>query len=601
MLFLRNSLTILLPLPAWVLASDFRVKESTEPPRGWTRLAEAPSAHTISLRIALPQADFAELERRIYQVSDPGHELYGQHLSKEQVEALVSPRPTSLEAVNAWLKDHGFEEKDFDRSAAKDWVNINVPVALAEKMLGTKYHTWRHDESGDRLVRTTSYSLPAHLHEHIELIQPTTMFARWSAMKTTIHWPELVEDSSPSFAGSASGNRLAIKVASTDVDPSCNQTITISCLKQLYKIGDYVPKSPRKTSIGITGYLEEFANLADLQSFYNDQVKPAVNSSFKFVSVKGGLNNQTLSEAGAEANLDVQFAFGLSFPIPGTFWSTAGRPPFIPDLTTPTNTNEPYLDWVDFVLRQKEVPHSISTSYGEPEQTVPRKYAERVCHELAQLAARGVSLMYSSGDGGVGDGSEDPADHLCFTNDGKNTHRFMPTFPATCPFVTAVGGTNDVPETAVFFSGGGFSDYFKRPFYQDRAVGKFLENTPSDLYQGLYNRAGRGFPDVAAQGRRFRIWWRGRAVSIGGTSASAPVFAAIVALLNDVRVSKGLPPLGFLNPLLYLIGPLGFNDITQGNNPGCGTPGFNATVGWDPITGLGTPDFSKLKALVSGH
>ena len=73
----------------------------------------------------------------------------------------------------------------------------------------------------------------------------------------------------------------------------------------------------------------------------------------------------------------------------------------------------------------------------------------------------------------------------------------------------------------------------------------------------------------------------GRAVSIGGTSAASPTFAGIVALLNDARIEKGLPTLGFLNPLLYAIGaafPKGFNDITSGNNPGCGTPGFNVSL-----------------------
>lgn len=62
---------------------------------------------------------------------------------------------------------------------------------------------------------------------------------------------------------------------------------------------------------------------------------------------------------------------------------------------------------------------------------------------------------------------------------------------------------------------------------------------------------------------------------ISGTSASAPTFAAIVALLNDAMLAAGRPPLGFLNPLLYLKGAAGLNDITAGNAPGCGTPGFN--------------------------
>lgn len=118
-------------------------------------------------------------------------------------------------------------------------------------------------------------------------------------------------------------------------------------------------------SIGITGYLDQFANMEDLQLFYADQRPDALNSSFKVVSVNGdkkyffswchncsdgvcelsgGMNNQTLSAAGAEADLDVQFAFGLTFPTPGTFWTTAGSPPFVPDALTPTDTNEPYTE-----------------------------------------------------------------------------------------------------------------------------------------------------------------------------------------------------------------------------------------------------------------
>ena len=87
---------------------------------------------------------------------------------------------------------------------------------------------------------------------------------------------------------------------------------------------------------------------------------------------------------------------------------------------------------------------------------------------------------------------------------------------------------------------------------------------------------------MAAQGDRFRIWYRGRAAKIGGTSASSPAFAGFVGLLNDARLQANKPPLGFLNPLLYSKGVAGFTDILSGSNPGCGTPGFNVTQGWDP-------------------
>jgi tripeptidyl-peptidase I len=117
----------------------------------------------------------------------------------------------------------------------------------------------------------------------------------------------------------------------------------------------------------------------------------------------------------------------------------------------------------------------ITSSYGDDEQTVPESYAKRVCADFAQLGARGVSLTFSSGDGGVGDGDPDPATQTCITNDGTNRTEFLPGFPASCPFVTAVGGTIHIPEVAVDFSGGGFSNYFSRPSYQDAAVEAFFK------------------------------------------------------------------------------------------------------------------------------
>jgi len=251
-----------------------------------------------------------------------------------------------------------------------------------------------------------------------------------------------------------------------------------------------------------------------------------------------------------------------------------------------------------FVLSQEDVPQVISTSYGDSEQTVPLAFAQRVCQEFAQLGARGVTITFSSGDGGVGDGDPDPATQECISNDGRNITRFDPAFPASCPFVTAVGATFQVPETAVSFSGGGFSNVFPRPAYQEAAVTKFLDGLKPGTFKGLFNPNGRAFPDVSAQGVNFLVFVGGEDFLIDGTSCSSPTFAGFVSLLNDVRLSRGLPTLGFINPFLYSKGFEGLTDITTGNNPGCGTEGFNATEGWDAISGLGTPNFGKLRELV---
>ncbi|KAJ7126418.1 subtilisin-like protein [Mycena crocata] len=597
-----SALLSLLPFVAFALAlpskdCEHKVKEVVVPPSGWTIHGPAPLDHIIKLRIALPQANFHLLEEHLYEISDPYHQRYGAHLSQADIDELVAPRPESVDLVNEWLSSHGIHEEDIGRSTSGDWLTIRVPVALVEKMLDTKYHIWKHTGRGGYLVRTTSYSLPKTLIEHVELIQPTTMFGSFKKLKSTIHSNSEVDAN----AQVESQESITDPATGATVDASCNTTITITCLKEIYNAVGYSPSQHIGNSIGITGYLEENANREDLQSFYVDQVPAAaaVNSTFKFISVAGGLDSQNLSLAGGEANLDVQFAFGLSFPIPSTFYSTAGRPPFNPDIGTPEDTNEPYTDWLDFLLSHPNPPLAISTSYGDDEQTVPESFAKRACAGFAQLGARGVSLMFSSGDGGVGDGDPDPATQECLTNDGLNRTQFIPGFPASCPFVTAVGGTIFFPERAVAFSGGGFSNYFSRPSYQDKAVKGFLSGLPEGTYEGLFNPNGRAIPDVAAQSDFFRVFVGGRIHSIGGTSASSPAFTGIVALLNDGRLKKGLSPLGFLNPLLYSKASSGFFDITNGSNPGCGTPGFNATKGWDAVTGLGTPDFAKLLKLVT--
>lgn len=112
--------------------------------------------------------------------------------------------------------------------------------------------------------------------------------------------------------------------------------------------------------------------------------------------------------------------------------------------------------------------------------------------------------------------------------------------------MTAVGATVGIPETAVDFSGGGFSDYFSRPSYQSSAVSTYLRTQLKDAYKGLYNSSGRAIPDVSAQGSRFEIVYQGKVGFVSGTSASTPAFAGVVALLNDALVSKGKQPLGFL-------------------------------------------------------
>ncbi|QRW10121.1 tripeptidyl-peptidase I [Ceratobasidium sp. AG-Ba] len=573
----------LFALAALASATEFTTRhELREVPTGWTPIARAPAEHLIDMKIGLKQARMTELLATLHEISDPANARYGKHLSKDEVDALVAPRSETVKTVEKWLDSHGV--KVTGRSLSGDWVHVTVPVSRAEKMLNTRYNVYRHT-SGNHIVRSESYALPRSLDTHVDLIQPTTFFGK-------IHEGGLQKRASTSFIMPSTGKPVEDAVGPKEaaaVPSSCASTITPSCLRTLYNTASYTPKATTKNSLGITGYLNQYASTSDLATFYSKYQSASSGKTFTVELINGGKNTQ--SNPGIEANLDVQYGGAVSYGTPNIFYSTGGSPPYKPDSNTPTNTNEPYLDWVSYMLNKTTLPYTISTSYGDDEQTVPLDYATRVCNDFATLGARGVSILFSSGDGGVGSGT-------CKTNDGSNRTRFQPIFPASCPYVTAVGGTYKVsPEVGVSFSQGGFSDYFARPSWQSTAVSGFLSSLGS-TYNGLYNTTGRGFPDVAAQGQGFQVVLSGRTTSVGGTSASCPTFAGVVALLNDYRISNGKSSLGWLNPWLYANATSALNDITSGSNPGCGTNGFTARAGWDPVTGLGTPDFVKLQAVV---
>lgn len=173
---------------------------------------------------------------------------------------------------------------------------------------------------------------------------------------------------------------------------------------------------------------------------------------------------------------------------------------------------------------------------------------------------------------------------------------------------SAVNDPAGHPYHSAFSSGGGFSNIFPVPDYQKSAVATFFadHDPPYPYYTngqynssgggGLYNRNGRGIPDVAANGDNIAVYVGGNFTLEGGTSASSPIFASIINRIVEARLRVGKGPIGFINPVLYAH-PEVLNDITNGTNPGCGTDGFSAVKGWDPVTGLGTPNFPKMEAL----
>ncbi|KAJ8454451.1 hypothetical protein ONZ45_g19303 [Pleurotus djamor] len=558
-------------------------------PKGWTYHSETPSDYQMTMHIGLKQHRLGDLLTSLDSASDPSTSKYGSHLSKADVESLAAPHSSTQEVVFSWLSDHGVERKDIKQSGGGDWLTLQVSVPQAETLLNAQYAVYRHasslasdNQTHEYVVRTLKYSLPEAVNDHITVISPTTYFGTWKSMRAT-SFVDAEEDITP--------NNLQVgDLYDNDIPSVCALHTTPDCLRKLYNIW-YKPQATSLNRLGIVGYLNEFGNRQDLQTFLQEQMPSALGASYNTTLVNGGGDDQ--SKPGREANLDIQYAFSISYPTPNVYYSVGGSPPFIPDSRSKTNTNEPYLEWLQYMLAlpDEELPKTISTSYGDDEQTVPRDYQIAVCNMFAQLGARGVSVLFSSGDVGVG-GAD------CMTNDGSNVKRFQPGFPGSCPYVTTVGSTTDIPERTVKFSSGGFSNTFSRPAYQDTAVPGYLAAL-GGMHAGLYNTSGRGIPDISAQGTKYRVILGGKAILVGGTSASTPVVAAMIALINDHRIANGKPTLGFLNPILYSteVSRI-FNDITEGSNPGCGTIGFPAREGWDPATGLGTPDFLRLLAVL---
>ena len=223
-------------------------------------------------------------------------------------------------------------------------------------------------------------------------------------------------------------------------------------------------------------------------------------------------------------------------------------------------------------------------SYGQYESEAGVSSMESFNSAAIKLGTQGKTVVVSSGDDGVAGNKAQGQVGVC---------DYAPQWPATSPYVTTVGATQG-PETnpgtdeiacssnpltedpAYISSGGGFSDTWLTQDWQADAVAGFLAQKNIDYGSG-YNTKGRGYPDVALLGHNYPVFEGGVGYLEDGTSASTPVFAAMLSLINARRLAAGKSSVGFANPALYSLyasNPELFNDITEGSN-NC------AAGGWD--------------------
>jgi len=327
-----------------------------------------------------------------------------------------------------------------------------------------------------------------------------------------------------------------------------------------------------------------------LATFFKDYVPFAAPQTVAKI-----IGNNIAKDPGLEASLDIEYIMGVA-PNATTWFYTYASDNFFNDL----------LNWTSTLASAVPTPWIHSVSYGTQGDYPTDSVVQQLDTEFQKIGLRGISVLIASGDDGSGCESLNDKE-LCDCV-------LYPSYPGSSPYVTAIGATkfltgNSGPEGAVtaFGSGGGFFTDDTQPSYQSAAVTQYLGQSGLTLPPACsYNPANRATPDGSALGDvHFQVVINGGVTAVGGTSASTPTFSAIVTLLNDIRLNNGSPTLGFLNPWLYqtaAANPTAFFDVTVGNNvvAGCcgSAGGFDCTPGWDPATGVGTPNFAVLSTLV---
>jgi len=309
---------------------------------------------------------------------------------------------------------------------------------------------------------------------------------------------------------------------------------------------------------------------SDLNTYFsglNLPQQPTVTA----VSVDGGTNSPG-SSADAEVMLDIEVIGSIAY---GSNIAVYFAP----------NTDQGFVDAItDAAHDTARKPSVISISWGGPEDSWTQQSQTAMNSALQDAAALGVTVTVASGDNGSDDGVGDGALHT--------------DFPACSPYSLACGGTTLEASGSTISSevvwnesannegatGGGVSKVFALPSYQSSA------GVPANPNTGF---AGRGTPDVAGNAdpvTGYQILVNGQSEIVGGTSAVAPLWAALVALFNQQLGT----PVGFLNPKIYPLGESGFHDITSGNNDDAGLGYYTAGPGWDPCSGLGSPSGTAL-------
>jgi kumamolisin len=472
---------------------------------------------------------------------DDTHPAQRQYLSRDEHEAEHGANSSDIDQVSEFAKAHGLVVVETSR--ARRSMVLSGDTKAMNAAFGVNLQQFEH-EGGSYRGRTGSISLPADLAGVVE----------------GVFGLDNRPQADPHFQRHEPSRGLGTRAAASFTPPQ---------LAKLYNFPTGLDGSGQCIAIIELG---GGYRSADLQAYFSGLGLPV--PIVKAVLVDHGRNHPTnANSADGEVLLDIEVAAAVA---PKATIAVYFAP----------NTNQGFLDAITTAIHDKvNKPSVVSISWGSAEVNWTGQAMTQFDQAFQAAATMGVTICCAAGDNGSGDAVSDGKPHV--------------DFPASSPHALGCGGTKLVAqgtsigaetvwnEGSNSATGGGVSAYFALPAYQANAQVPPVAGG---------SQHGRGVPDVAgdadpATGYNVRV--DGQNFVIGGTSAVAPLWAGLIALLNQ----KLAHPVGFLNPLLYgsLVGKGGTNDIASGNNGA-----YTAKAGWDACTGWGSPNGAKLlKALSS--
>ncbi|KAM0471014.1 hypothetical protein ACHAPX_009583 [Trichoderma viride] len=571
-------------------------------------------------------------------------------MTQDEVVNLFAPHNDSVNAVHNWLESEGIHPNRVSRSNNLQWIQFHATVTELEKLVNATYGIYEHRRTGVRHVGTDEYSIPAELKPHIDMITPAIKGLQISGDAKDQHASGGTQTRNVRRQ-SQHDIIPASPLSGTDVTNDCNLFVTPRCIGNMYRIPlNQGNSSINGNELGI--YQEQPYNQSALTWYFKKFATyvPGHQTPI-FTSIDGAprfSDDKTSDTTGdGQAMLDIQVAYSIVWPqrvrvfgvddayyqnstpiglfntfldaIDGSYCNYTAY-----NITGDSPENDPtYPDSNGYTGERMcgtfTPTNVISISYSPEERVQSANYDRRQCNEWMKLNLMGVTVVGSTGDYGVAGNNNE-----CIST-WEAGNIFNPLSLTNCPYVLAVGSTQLAPgdhdgsegyeialNTAPYSSGGGFSNIYSAPVWQKSAIEAYFNDNndgvagePLYLYYniskgdrigldgGLFNIDGRGFPDISANGANFVTVDEDDVHTTSAKSGSAPLIGAIITRINEARLNANMSTVGFINPAIYANTSI-FNDITVGNSTGCQTSGFAASKGWDPVTGLGTPDYPTM-------